>query len=346
MSATRTERLLNLLTLLLNARRPMSLRELRELEEFDAYRTCDPKSGERAFERDKAALTEMGIPLRYIPPESDEDEEGSGGYVVDRDRYYLPPLALEPSELALLSIAGAAAAAIDGFPGRAAVLRALAKIGFDVDEATRPAASLAHAPFTPGVDAARSGEFLEQLHDAVARRARVKLVYRSAAGANSAREVDPFGLYYRQGVWYLVGYCHLRKAERTFHLARIDDVTVTGHGADFEVPSAFDLSLHARRRPWEFPKEAPVEVTMRLAPRLAPAIPELFGDRARVESAPGGALVRIDVAHPDALIAAVLPHGAAVEVLAPPALRARLAKTYAQLAARYTAAAKAKKGKR
>jgi predicted DNA-binding transcriptional regulator YafY len=345
MSAIRTERLLNLLTLLLNARRPMSLRELRELEEFDAYRTDDPKSGERAFERDKAALVEMGIPLRYVPPESDEDEEGGGGYVIDRERYYLPPLELEPSELALLSIAGAAAAAIDGFPGRAAVLRALAKIGFDVDEAARPAASLAHAPFAPGVDAARSGEYLEQLHDAVARRVRVKLVYRSAAGQKSAREVDPWGLYYRQGVWYLVGFCHLRKAERTFHLARIDGVTVTGRGADFEVPASFDLSEHARRRPWEFPKEPPVEVTMRLAPRLTPAIPELFGDRARVESTPDGALVRIDVTHTDALISAVLPHGAAVEVLAPPALRARLAKTYAQLAARY-AGGKDKKAKR
>ncbi len=37
MSAARTERLLNLLTLLLNARRPISLRELRTHEEFRAY---------------------------------------------------------------------------------------------------------------------------------------------------------------------------------------------------------------------------------------------------------------------------------------------------------------------
>ena len=88
MSAARTERLLNLLTLLLNARRPMSLREIRELDEFDAYRTEDPKSGERAFERDKAALVELGIPLRWVAPEQDEEEEGGqGGYVVDRERF-------------------------------------------------------------------------------------------------------------------------------------------------------------------------------------------------------------------------------------------------------------------
>src|SRR5689334_224791 len=107
MSAARTERLLNLLTLLLNAKKPISLREIRDIDEFDAYRTEDPKSGERAFERDKAALIELGVPLRWIAPESDEDEEG--GYVIDKARYYLPELSLLPGELALLSIAGTAA---------------------------------------------------------------------------------------------------------------------------------------------------------------------------------------------------------------------------------------------
>jgi predicted DNA-binding transcriptional regulator YafY len=335
MSAIRTERLLNLLALLLNARRPMSLREIRELDEFEAYRTEDPKSGERAFERDKASLVEMGIPLRYVPPESDEDDEGAGGYLIDRERYYLPPLDLEPSELALLSIAGAAAAAIDGFPGRAAVVRALAKIGFDVDDEAPATAGLTHAPFALGVDAQRSGELLERLHDLVARRTRVELAYRSATGARSKREVDPWGLYYSQGVWYLVGYCHLRKAERTFHLARIDAVTATGRGGDFEVPADFDLSEHARRRPWELSKDASVEVTLRVAPRLVPAIPELFGSRARVEKVGEGALVRIDVSHRPALISAVLPHGAAVEVVSPDELRGEVGELYRKLVARY-----------
>ena len=78
MSAARTERLLNLLTLLLNSRRPISLRELREMEEFRAYCSVDPKTGERAFERDKASLVELGVPLRWIPPEHADDEDGAG----------------------------------------------------------------------------------------------------------------------------------------------------------------------------------------------------------------------------------------------------------------------------
>jgi proteasome accessory factor B len=337
MSAARTERLLNLLTLLLNARRPISLREIREHEEFAAYRTTDPKSGERAFERDKAALVELGVPLRWIPPERDDDEDGIGGYVVDRDRYYLPELHLAPTELALLSIAGAAAAAIEGFPGRAAVIRALAKLGFDIDE-SQATPTLAHAPIKEGSDPARVGGFLQVLHDAVGRRRTVRITYRSARDELTERDVDPYGLYYRQGNWYLVGHCHLRGGERTFHLGRIETAQLSRserHDAEFEVPDSFDISEHARKRPWEYPHDEPVEVVIRLAERLLPAIPEIFGPRAVFEETAAGPTVRLRVTHRAALMAAVMPYGAAAQVLEPADLRRQIGGIYQELAARH-----------
>ncbi|MFC1609955.1 helix-turn-helix transcriptional regulator [Myxococcota bacterium] len=337
MSAARTERLLNLLTLLLNTRRPISLREIREHEEFKAYHTHDPKSGERAFERDKAALVELGVPLRWVPPEQEDDEDGIGGYVIDRDRYFLPELDLDPGELALLSIAGAAAAAIDGFPGRVTVIRALAKLGFDVDE-TRVRSSLAHAPIREGRDPARIAVHLQVLHDAVARRRTVQITYRAKNGETTNRAVDPYGLYYRQGIWYLVGRCHLRRAERTFHLGRCDAVELASpdrRSPEFDVPERFDLSSYVQSRPWELPHDPPCEVVIRLAERLAPAIPEIFGRRARVEQTARGPIVRLQVAHRAALVAAVLPYGAAAEVIAPSDLRRDIARIYEQLAGRY-----------
>jgi predicted DNA-binding transcriptional regulator YafY len=339
MSAARTERLLNLLTLLLNARRPISLRELRTHEEFRAYHTSDPKSGERAFERDKAALVELGVPLRWVPPEEEGDEDGIGGYMIDRRRYFLPPLDLTPAELALLSIAGAAAAAIEGFPGRITVVRALAKLGFDVDEAG-VSASLAHAPILIGRDPARVGAHLQVLHDAVARRRRVQITYRAKGGETTARAVDPYGLFYRQGVWYLVGYCQLRQAERTFHLGRCEAVTVTHpdrHSPEFDVPESFDLSTYVQRRPWEMPGDPPCEAVVRVAERLVPAIPEMFGRRVDVEHESGGARVRLSVSNRAALIAAVMPFGAAAEVIEPADLRREIGAIYEQLAERYAA---------
>ncbi len=337
MSAERTERLLNLLTLLLNTRRPISLREIREHPEFNAYVTRDAKSGERAFERDKAALMELGVPVRWVAPEGDEDDEGLGGYLIDQSRYYMPDLKLAPAEAALLSIAGAAAAAIEGFPGRATVIRALAKIGFDVDE-THPGPSLAHAPIRSAHGAELAAEHLQLLHDAVAGRRSVQLAYESLRGGITHRQVDPYGLYYRQGVWYLVGYCHLRQAERTFHLGRIHQARLQHadrRAPDFAVPAGFAISAHVERRPWEFPQHPPAEVVIRLAARLVPAIPELFGRRAQVTAGPNGALVRLHVSHRQALIAAVLPYGAAAEVLEPMELRQEIAIIYEQLSMRY-----------
>lgn len=338
MSAARTERLLNLLTLLLNTRRPIALREIREMDEFHAYRTSDPKSGERAFERDKAALIELGVPLRWVPPEqADDDEDGIGGYVIERDRYFLPDLHLEPAELALLSIAGSAAAGIRGFPGRSAVVRALAKLGFDIDDES-PMVSIAHAPMLEGVDAESVGAHLEVLHDAVARKLRVALSYRRGDEL-SEREVDPYGLYYRRGAWYLVGYCHLREAERTFHLGRVASVALakgqSKASAHFELPEDFDLHTHVARRPWEFPSHAPLVASIQLHARLVPAIPEIFGQRVSVEESSAGATVRVEVKHRQALIAAVLPYGAAAEVLEPADLRNELRDIYRDLAARH-----------
>jgi predicted DNA-binding transcriptional regulator YafY len=335
MSAARTERLLNLLTLLLNSRRPISLREIRELDEFGAYQTDDPKSGERAFERDKSALLALGVPLRWVAPDVEDEDDGLGGYVVDRDHYYLPDLALKPQELAMLTIAGAAAAAIDGFSGKAAVIRALAKLGFDVDENEGTVApTLAHAPLTAGLDPERIGAHLALLHDATAHRRRVALSYGAATGTTQ-RKVDPYGLYYRQGNWYLVGHCHLRRAERTFHVGRMLDVHLASNLGAFEVPPFFDLKAHVDKRPWEFPHAAPMEVAIRLAERLRPAIPDIFGRRVRIEETAAGPVVHLTITHQDALLAAVLPYGAAAEVLQPPDLRRQVGAIFATLAARY-----------
>ncbi|MCF8026065.1 MAG: WYL domain-containing protein [Desulfobacteraceae bacterium] len=50
--------------------------------------------------------------------------------------------------------------------------------------------------------------------------------YRKIRGQAGARKVDPLRLVIYQGRWYLLAYCHMRKAMRTFHLARAKDLAV------------------------------------------------------------------------------------------------------------------------
>ena len=40
------------------------------------------------------------------------------------------------------------------------------------------------------------------------------------------RDFDPYGVVSRDGVWYTIGYCHLRQGQRLFRLDRIVQVTL------------------------------------------------------------------------------------------------------------------------
>lgn len=60
-----------------------------------------------------------------------------------------------------------------------------------------------------------------QLWDAINEGRAVHLRYRSRQGDISRRRVDPIRIDERSGLQYLVAYCHLRQAERSFRLDRI-----------------------------------------------------------------------------------------------------------------------------
>src|SRR6476620_10597699 len=98
----RTERLLDLVALLLDANDPITWAELRDSFPEDYGRSVTDDAAERKFERDKAELLELGIPITYVQG----DDERRDGYVIDRDAYYLPDAGLTKEELAVLYAAG------------------------------------------------------------------------------------------------------------------------------------------------------------------------------------------------------------------------------------------------
>lgn len=53
------------------------------------------------------------------------------------------------------------------------------------------------------------------------------------------RIVDPYCLRYYQGVWYLIGFCHLRNDYRFFALDRISEITRTNR--DFQIHTDFEI---------------------------------------------------------------------------------------------------------
>ena len=63
-----------------------------------------------------------------------------------------------------------------------------------------------------------------KLQEALQRGCSVLLRYTSGQGVVSTRRVDPIRIDVRMGRYYLIGFCHLRQAERSFRVDRIQSI--------------------------------------------------------------------------------------------------------------------------
>jgi proteasome accessory factor B len=216
-----TERLLDLLGLFLEARKPVTFEEIRATL-TDAYTQGDVDTAKRMFERDKDALRDLGIPIETtsLDPWSDD----ANAYRLDRDRYYLPEIEFTPEEAAALCVAATAAGGSDD------AMRALRKLLYGTDAAALLGGGdpvLAGASDLAGPQAAA-------LADAIAERRRVRFAYRTPSGALSERSVHPWSLVWRSGHYYLVGLDEDREDVRCFRVSRFaSDVDL---GAEAQAP--------------------------------------------------------------------------------------------------------------
>ncbi len=315
------QRLLDLAALLLKAAEPVSWREIQE--QFPEDYAGTGEAAIRKFERDKADLLELGIPVRYVAG----DEDLPTGYVIDRDEFYLPDLKLPPEDLALLYVAGSAALANGAFPYARDLAHALNKLSF---AARAPGASEAAAIATRRLSADDEDDGamrarIEELSRAIAHKKRVHIAYNGAERRErTERDVDPYGLFQQGGAWFVVGWCHLRDAIRTFHVARIESIAVNAAAPrtpDFTPRKDFSLAAHARREPWEYAKHAPVRCRVRLDAPVSAEVLASFGSRARVREEGSGAVVEVDATNAEGLLRHVLALGDSAEVLAPRSLR-------------------------
>lgn len=307
----KTERLLDLVALLLEAKEPVSWARLRELFPDD-YGQGSEEAAQRKFERDKAELLELGVPLQYV---TDDDE--AQGYVVDKAAYYLPDLALAADELAVLYAAGAAALAQGLFPGKDALQAALRKIAFFGGPPAKPSVRVQLNELEP----VRVSSTLEQLWAAIAARKTVGLTYYSPRQDGvSRRLVNPYGLALRRGSWSLVGHCHLRGAVRTFLVHRIRTLDVNTQrpkSPDFEVPAGFAVDEHVASWPWQHRFHAPVDVTVALDGELTALQPAVLPGAARVDGEPPR--FRLPVTNLTGLVRAVLGLGRRATLVEPAA---------------------------
>jgi proteasome accessory factor B len=327
----RSKRLLDLVMILLRARAPVTYRDIRE--QFLAYQTLHAEAGLRAFERDKADLLELGVPIRYITPDEDDSLE-DGGYVIDMKRFKMPEVRLTPDEISALVLAASVAHAMPGGAYPKIVDLALKKLAFDLPELPdtptefpRPAPVLVHFPERRIGVRPELAEIYATIEAATRHRKRVTLTYQAATtGMMSKRDLDPYALVYREGAWLAVGWCHLRHEIRMFRVDRIHEAVMAPKpkSPDFERPTDFDVKAYAQRSPWTFTSDPPEEVQLALLPAAAEIANEDFGPTAVKRTDRERILITFDCGNLEFAATRILAAKGAILVLRGDRLRARI----------------------
>jgi predicted DNA-binding transcriptional regulator YafY len=103
------------------------------------------------------------------------------------------------------------------------------------------------------------------LSKAMRQRKSVSFTYHSMnADRTARRQVDPYGLFFTSGHWYLAGRDGEQNALRNYRLLRmLDAAPLNSRQAtpDFEMPAEFSLREHARaRHAWELGDDTPLDV--------------------------------------------------------------------------------------
>ncbi|SHM72459.1 Predicted DNA-binding transcriptional regulator YafY, contains an HTH and WYL domains [Duganella sacchari] len=196
----------------------------------------------RTLRRYIAMLEQLGIPIMA--------ERGRhGGYAL-MPGFKLPPMMFTDDEAQALSLGLLAARGLGLAEAAPAVASAQAKLERIMPDGLRNRVSAMHdtvrldlrsglSRSAPPPDNAALGA----LSLAAKEGRRVRLHYR-AAGVDSERDFDTYGLAYYGGYWYAVGYCYLRQDMRTFRLDRVTAVRATRGLA--QRPPGFDALEHLR----------------------------------------------------------------------------------------------------
>jgi proteasome accessory factor B len=299
------ERLVNLVALLLDSRRPLTFEEIRG-RMAEAYEQDDLDSAKRMFERDKGILRDIGVPIEVVTTDVWETEQG---YTIPKDEYYLPEISFSAEEIGALFVA--AHAGREDPWAEEAVRKLLYGSEGGVLVGVTPLAVAGDGP---------SDARLRQAAEAVAGQRTVRFLYRTSKGEEGERRVDAHGLAIRGGHWYLVGLDRDRNEIRSFRLTRVAS-DVSDEGAGSAPPEGFRAADHIQAGPWG-PGEPRRHAVIAFAPEVAWwATKGVQGAETLSERPDGWTTASIPLAAGEGLASWVLGFGPEAVVLEPPELR-------------------------
>ena len=239
----------------------------------------------RTVRRYITGLQEMGIPV-------EADRGPAGGYRLRRG-FKLPPLMLTNDEALVMVIGLLAAQRLGLSAAGPAIQGALAKLDRLLPDTQRTQVQAMQdyvsLGLTPVSRDHADAQTILTMTSAARDQTSIHLGYRAASGDVTQRLVDPYGVAFQSGHWYVVTWDHFRDAIRTFRLDRVLSMDVTTD--TFQRPEHFDVIEHIQRAIRELYYDIRCEVLLDLT--LAEAESRVSPTDGTVEASDGGTLLRL-----------------------------------------------------
>lgn len=296
------------------------------LRMIDNRTRCTPKTlaekfniSIRTIERDITDLSSAGFAIAFVK------EEDTFRFA-DPD-YTLRDLDLNKNELTFLLI-GRQFAHNLGKPFEKACQSLLKKAHKDTGIKTRERIKeIEEKPhFWVDMDQMEEFEKVEEqynaINEAMDRKQEIEILYKAMKNQEETRRsIAPYGLFFHEGLWYVIGYCRLRDEIRIFALDCIKEIKVTN--VPYAIPDNFDINEYFKPG-WKMRRYGePVEVVLKFSERYARWIKRKKWHPTQVieEQKDGSIVFKVKVEGTIELkwwIYHWIPH---VEVLSPPELK-------------------------
>ncbi|MCF3641110.1 YafY family transcriptional regulator [Rhizobium sp. TRM95111] len=285
----------------------------------------------RTIYRDVDALSAAGIPIYSV--------QGSGGGYRLLDGYRVRLNGLSSTESKALFLAGLTRQAADlGMGAVAASARTKLLAALPEDMRSGAMKPRFHFDAPAWFAEAETLDHLPAVADAVWNQHPIRMRYQSRT-ADRERRVEPLGIVLKGGAWYLVA--QAGKEARTFRISRIGEMEVLDERFDY--PKVFDLEAYWTESIRRYEADLhPNRAEIRLSPwgmeRMEELLPPYIRTAAVLSGdadARGWRSVTISVGSIAHAATELLRFGAEVEVIAPPALRAKMAEIVGTLAKVY-----------
>ncbi|MEO8104397.1 MAG: YafY family protein [Betaproteobacteria bacterium] len=188
----------------------------------------------RTVRRYIVELEKLGVPIRTT--------RGRDGHYALMPGYKLPPLLFTNDETLALSVGLRVARELGLSDMTPAVASAQAKLDRVMPKSVRR--KIGDLDMVVSLDLSRplaesGSEFFAVITKCASAGQRVRMSYGAADGRATERDVDPYGIGYLHGAWYMVGHCHLRQDLRSFRLDRVRALEALPQS--FARPGSFDV---------------------------------------------------------------------------------------------------------